>query len=150
MTVIAYRKGVLACDSRITWESEAGGTRVSRCVKMFRKPGALVALSGETSSGLVFLDWFDPDKPEKAPLDNLIIGEADFLAVVYTRKGLFEFDKWCRGEPVKLHRGYWAQGCGAKVALGAMHQGATAKEAVAAACVWDPYCAPPIVTMELE
>lgn len=146
MTVIAYRAGVLACDSRITHDSEAGGTRTSKCVKMFRKPGAIVALAGETSPGLVFLDWYGSGKE---PPGILIDGEADFLAMVLTNGGLFEFDKWCRGEPVKLHRGYWAQGCGAKVALGAMYQGATAVQAVAAACAWDPYCGTPIVSMEL-
>jgi hypothetical protein len=31
MTTIAYRSGIMAADSRITEDSEAGGTRLGHC-----------------------------------------------------------------------------------------------------------------------
>jgi hypothetical protein len=145
VTVIACRDGIVAADSRVTYESEAGGTRVSKCFKLYRKAGDIIALSGETAPGLVFLDWYGT---KKAAPSVLIDGEADFQALVLTKQGMFEYDKWCRGEKMR-HGKFWSSGCGAKAALGAMHAGASARQAVAIACKIDPFCAPPIVWMKL-
>lgn len=151
MTTIAFRSGLMAADSRTTVESEAGGARVFRCEKLYRvespKHGGevIVGTAGETFSALVFLDWLKTEKSEG--VDNLILGEADFTALVLTRRGLYEYDKWCRGERI-LDR-FYAVGSGAKAALGAMHMGADARQAVAVACRVDPFSAPPIVTMQL-
>lgn len=40
MTTIAVRAGVMASDSRATYESEAGGHRVGPCTKLYRRAGA--------------------------------------------------------------------------------------------------------------
>jgi hypothetical protein len=144
MTTIVYRAGVMASDSLSTTTSEAGGSRKFKCVKMYRKADAVIALAGETFAGLVFLDWYGTNAE---PPERLIHGDADFTALVLTKKGLFEYDRWCRGEQIRLP--FYAIGSGAKAALGALHMGASAVQAVRVACKIDPYTRLPIVSMRL-
>jgi ATP-dependent protease HslVU (ClpYQ) peptidase subunit len=151
MTTIAYRDGFMASDSRVTVETEAGGIRHFKCEKLYRVTSpslgeCVVGLAGESAPGLVFLDWLQSEKPEL--VDRLIEGGGDFTALVLCRKGLYEYDGWCRGEKV-LER-FYAIGSGCKAALGAMHMGATARTAVKIACRIDTLSAPRIVTMALE
>lgn len=145
MTTIVYHDGVLASDSQVT----AGDARKFRCEKLYRVDvkgvEALVGLAGGAFDGLAFLDWLVGDKPE--PPQRLIDGEADFTAVMLNRYGLFEFDKWCR--PDKVLERFYAVGSGASAALGALHMGATARQAVEVACRIDPFSGGPIVEMSL-
>ena len=150
MTSIAYRDGILAADSQTTVESEAGGARRFRCEKLYRKTTkegaeAIIATAGESAPALVFLDWYGTGK---RPPPRLLEGNADFTCLVLRRDGLWEYDAWCRGD--KVLEPFYAIGSGAKAALGAMHMGASAEEAVRVACLIDPYSAPPIVTMSLS
>lgn len=153
MTVIAYRDGVIASDSRVTADSEAGGTRMFKCEKLYRKTikigrrklPVIIGTAGESAPGLIFVDWYGSDKP---PPSQLIDGEADFTCLILRPDGLFEVDKWCR--PDKVLSKFYAIGSGAKAALGAMHKGASAIEACEIACKIDPYCALPIVSMRLK
>ena len=135
----------MAADSRVTVETEAGGIRHFRCEKLFRKGAAIIGTAGESAPGLVFLDWYGS---QKAPPQKLIDGDADFTVLVLTPRGLFEFDKWCRGE--KILEKFYAIGSGAKAALGAMHMGADARKAVQIACKVDTLSSTPIVTMRLR
>ncbi len=149
LTIIAVRDGIMACDSRMTHDSEAGGSRFFRCHKMYRKKDingneVIIGLAGETSPALIFLDWYGT---KKKPPAKLIDGDADFWAVVMTKDGLMFYDAWCRGE--KVDEPFFAIGSGAKAALGAMHMGASAAEAAEITCRIDPYCAPPVITMQL-
>lgn len=149
MTTIVYRDGVLAADSCATVSTEAGGSRKTKCDKIFKKvlpngETVLIGTAGESAPGLVFLDWYGTGKP--APTE-LLDGEADIDIIVVTKRGVFEFDKWCRGE--KLKGRFFAIGSGAKAALGALHMGASAIAAVRIACKIDPYSTPPFVTMRL-
>ena len=145
----------MAADSRVTVDSEAGGSRVFRCIKLYRVKvhtprktnPAIVGLAGGAYDGLAFLDWLQ-GAANKEPPARLIEGEADFTALVLYRHGLFEYDKWCR--PDRIKERFYAVGSGAKAALGAMHMGASARKAVAVACKIDPYTAPPIITMQLR
>lgn len=155
MTIIAYRDGVIAADSRCTYEGEAAGTQVFKCEKLFRKTvptldrtdqeEVILATQGETFSGMVFVDWFGTgkDMPEL-----LVHGEADFTVLILRKDGLYEVDRWCR--PIKVLEEFYAVGSGSKAAMGAMHMGASAARAVEIACRIDPYCAPPIVKMRLK
>jgi hypothetical protein len=153
MTIIAYRDGVIAADSRVTVDTEAGGTRMFRCEKLFRKTikegrkkvQVIIATSGESAPGLIFVDWYGTDKPPPAAL---IEGDADFSCLILRSDGLYEADKYCR--PEKIMSKFYAIGSGTKVALGAMEMGATAKQAAEIACKYDPHCAPPVVTMRLK
>lgn len=153
MTTIAYKNGVIAADSCVSLQTEAGGSRKFKCEKLYRKTigkgrskrQVIIALAGESFPGLMFLDWYGSGKE---PPTQLIDGQADFTALVLTNEGLFEADAYCR--PDKIIDQFYAVGSGAKAALGAMHAGASAKRAVEIACLIDPYTAPPIVTMRLK
>ena len=142
MTTIAYRGGIIAADSRATYTSEAAGSRVHACKKLFRKRvgegrkahDVIIATAGETSPGMVFVDWYGTGKP--VPELFLHLG-GDFTCLVLTPRGLFEYDVYCRGEPIEEE--FYAIGSGAKAALGAMHAGKSAVEAVRIACRIDPY-----------
>jgi ATP-dependent protease HslVU (ClpYQ) peptidase subunit len=143
MTTIVYRDGEMACDSQSTTTSEAGGSRAFKCVKMYRKGRSIVGLAGETFAGLVFLDWLDSGQD---PPDRLIDGDADFTALVLRPgKRLYEYDRWCRAE--RINQRFYAVGSGAKAALGALHMGASARQAVRIACKIDPYSRGPVISM---
>jgi len=141
VTTIAYRDGVLAADSQVTY-GEDGSARTHSCKKLFRKTvtqgkksyDVVIATAGESSPGLVFVDWFGSGKP--VPDIFLHLG-GDFLCLVLTPQGLFEYDVYCRGEEVMDD--FYAIGSGAKVALGAMACGKSAIEAVRIAARFDPY-----------
>lgn len=152
MTTIVYRDGIMAADSRVTVETEAGGIRHFKCEKLYRKTcygkeDVIIGLAGESGPGLVFLDWFGT-VGDSTPPSVLIDGEGDFTALVLRKSGLYEYDKWCRGE--KVMGRFYAVGSGAKAALGALHMGASAKRAVQVACKVDTYSAGPIVQMSLK
>lgn len=141
MTTIAYRDGILAADSRVTY-GEDSGARIHSCKKLYRKTvtqgkksfDVIIATAGESSPGLLFVDWYGSGKP--IPDTFLHLG-GDFLCLVLTPSGLFEYDVYCRGEPVSDD--FYAIGSGAKAALGAMHCGKSAIEAVRIAARIDPY-----------
>lgn len=154
MTTIAYRNGVIAADSQTTVDTEAGGARYFKCIKLFRKivkhastheEEVVLATAGESFSSLVFVDWYGSGKD--AP-EILVHGEADFTVLALTKDGLFEYDKWCRGE--KIAEPFYAIGSGAKAALGAMHAGVSAKRAVEIACMVDPYTRAPVTVWSLK
>jgi hypothetical protein len=156
MTTIAYRDGVLAADSQVTAESAAGGSRKHTCIKLFRKMvtvkrktfDVIIATAGETSPGLVFIEWYGSGKP--IPDVFLHIG-GDFTCLVLTPKGLFEYDVYCQPEEIVLSPyPFYAVGSGTKAAMGAMHCGKSAIEAVRIACKVDPFSSGRIVSMKLE
>lgn len=150
MTTIAVRHGIIAADSRVTVDTEAGGTRVFRCQKLYevRQHGrkrAIVALAGGAFDGIEFLEWIKG--PGREPPQRLIDGNAEFTALVMNHDGLFEYDRWCR--PERVIEPFYAVGSGAKAALGALHAGKSALDAVRIACKIDPFSGPPFVTMTL-
>jgi hypothetical protein len=150
ITTIAVRGGLIASDSQSTACSEAGGARLFKCIKLYRKfegtaKEVILGTAGESFSSLLFCDWFGEGKK---PPDRFLTGGADFTVIALTRDGLFEFDRWCRGE--QILDDFYAIGSGAKAALGAMHMGATAEQAVEIACRIDPYSRPPVTVMSLS
>jgi ATP-dependent protease HslVU (ClpYQ) peptidase subunit len=151
MTTIAYRNGVMASDSQTSVHTEEGGSRYFKCVKMYRKfagtpEEVIIATAGETFSALVFVKWYGSGKD--AP-ENLVLGDADFTAIVLSRGGvLTEYDKWCEGEVIT--EPFYAIGSGAKCALAAMHLGKSAARAVEVACLIDTYSRPPITVWNLS
>lgn len=152
MTTIVYRDGIMAADSRVTVDSEAGGSRHFRCEKLYRvetprgKTRAVIGLAGESFPGLVFLKWFRTGADE--PPRQLTDIDSDFTALVLTREGLFEYDRWC--EPERVLGSFHAIGSGCKAALGAMHAGSNAIVACRIACKIDPFSAPPVTWMSLR
>lgn len=152
MTTIAYRDGILAADSRVTY-GEEGSARIHTCKKLFRKKvtqgkksfDVIIATAGESAPGMLFVDWYGTGKP--IPDTFLHLG-GDFLCLVLTPSGLFEFDVYCRGEEV--NDDFYAIGSGAKAALGALWCGKSAVEAVRIASRIDPYTGGRIVTESLQ
>lgn len=146
MTTIAYRAGVLAADSRVSITTEGGGDRFfDRSKKLIRKGNAIIALAGESSPGMVFAAWYGSGKK---PPSRLIDGGADFTALVLTPKGLFEYDAYC--EPERVDEEFYAIGSGAKAALGAMHMGASAIQAIEIAMKIDPSTGGRVMSMDLK
>ena len=154
MTTIAVRNGIMAADSQVTCETEAGGSRYFRCTKMYPKvvrlndapdENVIIGVSGDGFAALVFVDWYGSGKDKP---NELIEGEADFSAIVLTSIGLFEYDRWCRGE--KVLEEFYAIGSGTKAALGAMHAGCSAKRAVEIACRVDSYSRLPVTALKLK
>ena len=151
VTTIAYRSGVIAADSRETWSSDEGGTSVALCEKLFRKRvgkrEVIIATSGGSYLGMVFVDWFG-DIPREPPsiLRDAHLDE-DFTVLVLDRGKVYTANHLCR--LVEVIEPFIAIGSGRKAAMAAMHCGRSAREAVAIACKVDPYTAPPIKTMAM-
>lgn len=151
MTTIAYRSGVIAADSRETWESEAGGTTYSECEKLFRrrigKRDVVFGTAGGSYLGLVFIDWFGKmDKEPPSILRDAHL-EEDFDVLILDRGKVYTVNHLCR--PVEVVSPFTAVGSGRKAALALMHAGCGAKRAVEIACKVDPFSAPPIYTMAM-
>lgn len=144
MTTIAVRAGVMASDSRATYESATGGHRVGPCTKLYRKCGDILGTAGEVPPALVFLDWYG--KPASKAPEELRLGKAECTVLVLRKDGVvLLYEGSCYAEPFPGE--FWAIGSGAKAALGALHMGATAEQAVRVAALIDPYTDDRIVTM---
>ena len=148
MTTIAYKAGIIAADSRETYCTDAGGSTVSRCEKLFRKKvgrrEVIIGTAGGTYAGMLFVDWYGSGKDRPAVLTDLDL-EEDFDVLILEHGKVFTCNHLCR--PVEVLDPFCAIGSGRKAALAAMHCGRSAREAVRIACLLDPYSAPPIVTM---
>lgn len=142
MTTIAVRNGIMAADSCETHELDDGGHYVGQCRKLFRKGDAVLGTYGESTTGMVFVDWYGSRR--KCPREMLVNADAEFGVIVLSPAGIFLYDKWCRAE--RLEGDFFAFGTGAKVALGAMHAGASAEEAVRIASLVDLYTRGPVIT----
>lgn len=150
MTTIAYRKGILAADSQVTFGGDASGAIKGTCQKLFRKTiksgrktrTVILATAGESSPGMVFVDWYGTGgaRPD-------LLKDTDFTCLVLEPDGLYEVDSLCR--PERILAPFYAIGSGAKAALAAMHCGKSAREAVAIAAKLDPYTGGRIVSMRL-
>lgn len=153
MTTIAYRDGVIAADSRMTYTTEGGGSRKHLCTKLYRKTitegrrsfDVIIATAGESSPALCFVDWYGSGK--SIPEALMEFG-GDFTVLILRPDGLYEADVYCR--PDKILEPYYAVGSGAKEALASMHCGKSAVDAVRVAATIDPYTGGRIVSMSLE
>lgn len=140
MTIVVVRNGEMAADSRFSAEG-----LYFRGQKIFRKNDVLIGIAGDVVPAMLFVDWYGTPGP---PPPELLSANADFSALVLSKAGLFEFDKWCKG--LKVHGRFYAIGSGAAVALGALQMGANARAAARVACKFDSGCGLPIVTMSLK
>jgi len=147
MTTIAYKDGVLACDSAIT----DGHLRIigGGLNKFFRfedddGAGCWVACAGSLSQGLRFVQWFCGHN------DELTDKEQDEMeALVLYDDGTVELYDACLVPSVWDPTRSLAIGSGAAIAMAAMACGKTAAEAVELACEMDIYTAGPVLTGEV-
>jgi len=139
MTTVAVRGDTMAADSAI-WVED---TLVFKIRKTHRlKNGSICGYCGTVDSALGVIRWLDGDADEKVRFDDVTV-------LVLTPTGrLLKYD----GEkPVPLTRAeYVAIGTGASIALGAMHQGATAIEAIKAAIAHDSKTRGPVNWLKIE
>ena len=142
MTVIAYRDGVLAADTLAV----RGDSKIGHMVKIAKAPdGRLGAAGGDAGVGAAWLAWvaggFDGDRPlgksDDKYVDMGIVVELDGAMTVYEGTMM----------PFTITGPYFAIGCGSPEAMGAMHAGASAVQAVEAAIAHDVHCGGCVMTL---
>jgi hypothetical protein len=162
MTVVAYRAGVMACDSR--WSTD--GYQTVRHTKIHRlSSGALLGQAGDNDSREVVMLFDKIKTPDRLPLPRQLLElRVDFSGLLaLPRGGLFEISIARPNEhgnlpddcdvgvwPGGTIGGYGAVGSGRWVALGAMDAGASARRAVEVACERDVYCGLPVCVVRLH
>lgn len=142
MSVITYRDGVLAADSRAT----TGDTPHDQSPKLhaFAYAGRYVLMggAGRKPAQMDLLRHF-LTAPRYGGMPPSLHGVEATLLVVELLPDADQYRVWhvgCDGSQLEKTRHYWAVGCGADYALGAMFHGATAIGAVDAAIAHDVYC----------
>jgi ATP-dependent protease HslVU (ClpYQ) peptidase subunit len=138
MTTIAYRDGILAGDTRVT-EGRLVHPEKARKVHRLRN-GCLFGAAG-TSSSIAILKraLARNEKQPKAP-------DVDALCIMPNGDILY----WCGKVWEKIDAPFVAIGSGKKFAYGALQVGATAREAVRAACKLEKHTGGPIHTVKLK
>jgi 20S proteasome alpha/beta subunit len=130
VTTIVYRDGVMAADGL----SSMGGYTVGNVVKIARgADGRLGGACGDAAFMGEFLKWV-AGLVSEAPKAVRAEDGCDIGVLVHPGGKIEVFEP---GGAFILDAPYFAMGSGRPVALGAMHQGATAAEAVAAAVTHD-------------
>jgi 20S proteasome alpha/beta subunit len=130
MTTIAWRDGILAADSR----SMVGGWIEPHWVqKIFRMPDSrLVAITGNQAEARKLVNWLR----ERDRQDHADQPTGDCRAIVmHTDKRVQVYEDGCSYFATGSIGAY---GSGAPAALGALHAGATAEEAIRIAALLDP------------
>ena len=141
MSTIVYRDGIMAADTR----AFAGynlpiGTKTKI---RFAPTGALVGVStSKPGMSEAFMNWICDDGPEPA--------EYDLQAMIVEQTGEIYYYRGSLMPAGPLEADFMAIGSGAEAALGAMHMGATAEQAVEIAAKTDVWTAPPVITLALS
>jgi 20S proteasome alpha/beta subunit len=143
MTTVAYRAGILACDSQAT----SGHLKTGTFMKIGKVGRVLYGGCGNASMVREFNAWIANGLQGEMP--KLEFDEDDGMAglVVYENKRFLSFE---RTGIVALNAEYMAMGSGRELALGAMAMGATAIQAVQAAMQHDIYSGGPIQSVSLH
>ena len=141
MTVIVWDGTSLAADRRST----RGGT-VYLVRKVHRVGNLLIGLTGGTDFASELLAWIErgrrvEDWPANQKHDDYAV------ALMIDGGRTFTYDR--SPYPVELFGPHIALGAGREVALGALWMGATAKQAVLAACDWCDSCGNGVDVLEL-
>lgn len=157
MTTIACRVPSLtiSADSRETVDTDAGGTTMNLCEKLFRKKigrrEVIIGTAGGTYLGMVFVDWYKGinskfDQPPEILRDAHL--DEDFEVVILEGGHVYTANHLCR--PVRVIAPFVAVGSGRKAAMVALNMGASTRRAVEEAARVDPYTGGPIITMRLK
>lgn len=142
MTVIVFRDGVIASDSKIisrSWTAVAGFKKVGYRVHEGRI--YLFGATGETAYAAKFERWMASDEFAKFIASGLSDGHPQLEPGARDEQStglIFTPDNTCiriegNYPAYEVHGEYFAFGTGDMVAMGALHHGATALEAVQAA-----------------
>ncbi len=143
MSVVVYKDGVLAADTRAyggNYQPTPGSKAKIHCLENGSRVGLISNIIGEPER---FLDWLksgaDPSewKGEKPNVRALMVDADD-------RIFLADDSAWFSG-PIDCSS--YAIGSGADFAMGAMAMGASATRAVEVACQLDRHCGLPVMTL---
>lgn len=139
MTTIAYRDGVLASDSRLSFNDNIC---TDKCIKIWRLPdGTLFGASGDNEPGLLILNSLRKGLP-LPKFDGQALGVRILpKGQIYVTEGLL-WDRW----PEK----FVAIGSGGKHALAVLRHGGSAVEAVKAGIAGDVYSGGRVQKLELK
>ena len=133
MTCIVFSAGVMAADSLLA----ANGTRHGTMRKIARSPsGTLGGAGGGCAAVEQFLKQVEAGLLERFALD---LDDQGFVGMLAHADGTLHCVS-ATGLTWPILSGFAAIGTGADVALGALHMGATAREAVEAAIAFDTNC----------
>lgn len=134
MTTVAYRDGILAADTQITY----GATLLQGSYQKIHKlsNGALYGFCGSLEAGEFMRRHLIQVGKGKGHLEDIDLRDENYEAIIVQPDGktyFFEKRIWSR-----LKLPYVAMGTGKEHAFGAMFVGASAKQAVKAAIKLDP------------
>lgn len=131
MTTIAFRDGILAADSMVSY----GSFRNGNVEKLHRVGDKIVGMSGAVWAVGVMLEWIEEGADSTQIPEVLLANQAQFSCIFIDANGtLWEFNN---GFFLEVCAPYHAIGSGQLLALGAMASGASACEAVNAAAQHD-------------
>lgn len=138
MTTIVTNKQEMACDLQMTLNMTTKTKAKTKIFKIdphemhFHEP-FIIGFCGSASEIIDVVDFYErPEIYERLPRTKNLSG------LVLTESGkIFQFDS--PGKWLAVDGPYAAMGSGSNVALGALHMGATPKEAVLAASKVDPF-----------
>lgn len=142
MTTIVFRDGIMAADTR----AYAGDKQpIGRKRKIQRlDDGTLIGVTSTTAGGgEALIEWWKQGRPKDFELP------AHFTLLVVNAKGEVYYACNTRFISGPLTGDWWAIGSGEQYAAGALHRGATAREAVEVACDLDAWTAEPIDVLTL-
>ena len=128
MSVIVWDGKTLAADKQDTY----GGTAVP-VTKIFRVGNELVGAVGKTQECVAFIEWVRSGRPDPKPSLS-----ENFCGYIVNNGHLWRYEDMLVG--VMMDVPFWAGGCGADYAMGAMAMGAAAQRAVEVACQLDVQC----------
>lgn len=132
MSTIAFRRGIMAADSRGT----SGDIIRGKVRKLYQlADGRVVGIAGDVGYEPEFIAWLDDGaKPENRPDFS---GASSFSALVGSTEGFVVYGRELRCQVIGAD--FYAIGSGNEIALGAMAMGASARRAVELACDFDVY-----------
>jgi len=139
VTVVVASRREMAADTQWTVHGA-----VMRAKKIYRVRGALIGISGDVASGLLFVRWYERGCPEDGVPDL----HEEFGALVLDQAGIFQYDDSCF--PMPVFGDFWAIGSGTPYALAAMHLEKTPEEAAHVACALDESCGAPVEVYALD
>lgn len=158
MTTIAYKDGIIACDS--AWSYNGGVSSSAKKLIRLRKSGALIGLTGgnDVREVIALFERITTVRglPSYGELAAVKVDSGGLLILPPTRKRPPRIFKFSTTNKNLDHEdaddlGLWeislpiaAAGSGGDYATGAMAAGKTAAQAVAIACRWDMASKPPV------
>lgn len=134
MTTVAFRDGILAFDSRVSdYDAHVGWCNKGRMTKTL-----IMAACGLTDDIEAAMDWIEKTGGKISAKSEFDLHEREVECEILTvdKEGKVTF-YGTRLYPTTMDAPYFAIGSGSPYALGAMANGATAKQAVEAAIKHD-------------